>query len=330
MSLLKKALGSGVAFLLLLFVSTQADDFGNGNNIDSVGGRRLNTYQDTFLPREVVRTGLRMSMMIYRLEPGVDVSTGNRFRGHNVRLFAENSEGTEVMVLENLETGLVYVVFRGSEEGDDWWTNLDVGLDSCLFEGAPNNALVHSGFQDALYDEGIVYDVENVVTAIVGTDGEVFITGHSLGAAMAMMMSAYLANKYPNMMVTMASFAGPRTGNGGFKDWVEDMPNLALWRWTNDDDPVVRIPTNLQGFKHAGHTFHIGRQEDSIVYYRHTGSEVYAPAPSNWYYGVNVFDHYASEYGKVIFKDKEKYWPTDFTTEYDCPWYNPLCWTTGQ
>ena len=77
---------------------------------------------------------------------------------------------------------------------------------------------VHRGFQSALFDQGVVGRVEETVLNLLEQNlQEVIVTGHSSGGANAHLTAAFLADKYPNMKVTMINFGSPRIGNDDFK-----------------------------------------------------------------------------------------------------------------
>jgi hypothetical protein len=88
---------------------------------------------------------------------------------------------TEAMVVTEVSSSTVIVVFAGSLELDDWQTNSKSSLDIAKFDGAPNDVRVHRGYQHALFSQGITSIIENKVLDLVGKKGKVILTGHSLG-----------------------------------------------------------------------------------------------------------------------------------------------------
>jgi hypothetical protein len=74
------------------------------------------------------------------------------------------------------------VVFRGSKDLDDYSVDMNIIKEKSRFTNAPSDVKLHKGFQDALFDQGVVQDIENMIlNKITGNDGEIFLTGHSLG-----------------------------------------------------------------------------------------------------------------------------------------------------
>uniref|UniRef100_A0A0D6QS52 Fungal lipase-type domain-containing protein n=1 Tax=Araucaria cunninghamii TaxID=56994 RepID=A0A0D6QS52_ARACU len=94
----------------------------------------------------------------------------------------------------------------------------------------------------------VVEELKRLVAKYKGEQLSITITGHSLGSALAM-LSAYdiaeLGLNCPegsNMIpVTVFSFAGPRVGNGAFKDRCEEL-GLKFLRIVNVHDGVPKVP----------------------------------------------------------------------------------------
>jgi predicted lipase len=72
-------------------------------------------------------------------------------------------------------------------------------------------------------------------------DYRVYVTGHSLGAALASLCGYELANDIEND-VTVVSFASPRVGNWKWKAAFEGRPNLHHYRVTTQRDVVTAFP----------------------------------------------------------------------------------------
>ena len=110
-------------------------------------------------------------------------------------------------------------------------------------------------------------------------------------------MGTYMADKYPDMKVTVVSFAGPRVGNQAYKDWSEAKSNLASWRYVYNRDAVPRLGPLTAGYVDSGHTLQITPSRPGFdgwkpvmkpaytsIYYRHTGNGgSYAGVPLTWY-----------------------------------------------
>lgn len=291
------------------------------------------SFADTFPDKSLVLDLMQLSKDIYSVdEEGVlpaDAISDPKFE----ELFWLEAEfSTEVMIVgsQDDQNFPPVVVFRGSEERDDWLVNANIVLDKSKFQNAPDLVEVHRGFQNALFDQDVVGVIEEKVLELVGESGQVIVTGHSLGGANAHICAVYLADKYPNMKVTMINFGAPRFGNGHFKSWTEEsLTNLSAWRYVYRADIVPRIIPDQFEFRHAGHLFAILRYS-SEAYYRQKGEGDYEGAPGNWYIGASVRHHRSRTYLE-FFKNKinsNDFWPTDFekVPTVQCPWWNPWCW----
>ena len=80
-------------------------------------------------------------------------------------------------------------------------------------------------------------------------DYEVFVTGHSLGAALATLCGFEFAHNI-DAKITVVSFASPRVGNQKFKEVFDAKENLKHYRVTNNRDLITAAPMIF--YKHVG------------------------------------------------------------------------------
>jgi len=130
------------------------------------------------------------------------------------------------------------VAFRGSEarlrKGDsdigyifaDWMANFDFAPEP--WEQGGN---VHRGFMGAL-DE-VWDDLEDHVANLQKNNRKIWMTGHSLGAALATLA----ADRYGNVQ-GLYTYGSPRVGDRNFK---EDF-NVNAYRFVNNSDIVTKVP----------------------------------------------------------------------------------------
>ncbi|EIE18845.1 alpha/beta-hydrolase [Coccomyxa subellipsoidea C-169] len=126
---------------------------------------------------------------------------------------------------------------------------------------------VHEGFNEAyqsvkprvldIFDE-IIGECVNSRSPAAGKSNDdrwrVYLTGHSMGGALATLCAYELAARdygnVPEPAVTMYSFGQPRVGNLPFSsDYDEVVPDS--WRVKNANDIVTRVPS-LLGYHHIG------------------------------------------------------------------------------
>jgi hypothetical protein len=197
-------------------------------------------------------------------------------------------------VVKDTTSKRIIVSFRGSAgflfSTRDWQTNLDacvVALETPALvkdkmEGIlKERVLVHRGFYNYLFDNEKTrengpqrYDkiVADIKAAINGEEGySVYITGHSLGGALATMLSFALAGadgpEYDAIPrpITCITFAAPFIGTKGTKIATEHMEKAGLLRSLRMCHPEDIVPTlpfvsmcRHQLMKHVGINVRIG------------------------------------------------------------------------
>ena len=136
----------------------------------------------------------------------------------------------------------VLVAFRGTESFPDWLTNLQAVKDPGPW------GKVHEGFQDSFLVSALV--IGKMIGEMRG-NREIWITGHSLGGALAVLLAATLAEN--SIDVTgLYTFAAPRVGDRAFaRELKRSLKGKAHWRVVNEGDLVPHLPSELR-FSHSG------------------------------------------------------------------------------
>ncbi len=133
----------------------------------------------------------------------------------------------------------IIVAFRGTESVGNALTDAETSLvHNPFFSG-----LVHSGFAGAVQ---AVYPTVRVLVSTVGSNLPVFVTGHSLGGAMATLVANRLASE-GFLVRAVYTFGSPRAGDRHFRDNYQ-LPNF---RFVNDNDLVPHLPLRWC-YKHVG------------------------------------------------------------------------------
>ena len=165
------------------------------------------------------------------------------------------------------------IAYRGTDEWKDWLDNIDIG------ERKGPDGTYHEGFYEAtedIWEE--MRDAVDGARARQKARGEpkrpVFITGHSLGGAMATVTAGKLVHEdFP--FTAVYTFGQPRAVDAKTaRDLNVEMKDR-YWRFCNDLDIVTRIPSRLAGFRHVG----------SVVYIDHDGR--IEPKLSRWQQFLN-------------------------------------------
>ena len=161
----------------------------------------------------------------------------------NARFFSDRA-GTQGFVAGNSE--LVLVSFRGTEPGElkDWMTDLQIRR-----VPGKGGGHVHRGFKAAL--EAVASDMAAAVRRLRDRGQPVFVTGHSLGAALATL--AVAASETEGIEIAgLYTFGSPRVGNKVFAKRFTAKHGRRAFRVVNNNDTVTRVPPRSAGYKHVG------------------------------------------------------------------------------
>jgi hypothetical protein len=161
---------------------------------------------------------------------------------------------------------LIVLSFRGTRSPENWRTNFDVSLMHPVPDSwrtklhaklvRPKDAdiglRIHQGFYDAFLrlsdgKKGIKDKIDELKSK---TEGRVpiYITGHSLGGALAQIATAVLAS---DQIAACYTFGSPRVGNYVFDAWVKP----PSYRLINYADIVPQVPFALPPlfpYRHSG------------------------------------------------------------------------------
>jgi triacylglycerol lipase len=154
-------------------------------------------------------------------------------------------ESTQAFV--SADHGSIIVCFRGTEPDrpEDWIA--DLGFD--LVDG-PMGGRVHAGFYDAL---SMVWDsIDRQVCQLQAErPRRLWVTGHSLGAALATLAVArWRDNDLP--VAGLYTFGQPRTGDRTFARNFDFAFRPHAFRIVNHLDIVTRTPPRSLGYRHLG------------------------------------------------------------------------------
>ncbi|MEL6678623.1 MAG: lipase family protein [Pseudomonadota bacterium] len=155
---------------------------------------------------------------------------------------------TQAAVIANSD--VIFVVFRGTASSTDWLNDLQHGLMALPFTegGLPpgplppiNGPHVHVGFWRALdtrYD-----DIRARVLTRRTQNQRIFVTGHSLGGALAI-LCAYRLNRDPFLAVQgVYTFGSPRVGDPAFRDAYGSTLGNRTHRWIYNQEFAAALPT---------------------------------------------------------------------------------------
>lgn len=200
-----------------------------------------------------------------------NVISGEFLEGHaNFAFVARLDSGAGPGPLEN---GCVISV-RGSEDFANWIKNIEITVDSMsdVCDGCKAEHGFHSVWHEI--DDEIIQDLSELGCG-PGED-PIFITGHSLGAAVATVATLELHSKGFDVRAAYF-FESPRVGNKAFAEYFDSQFNgQDVWRITHNADPVPSVPDGF-GYHHTGQEVFFDKHGDYHLCTSYSDCEQYKP-----------------------------------------------------
>ncbi|MCD2453457.1 lipase family protein [Methylicorpusculum oleiharenae] len=152
---------------------------------------------------------------------------------------------TQAFIAYN-DTAIV-LSFRGTTNIQDWMLNSDLLLASVR----AGTGKVHSGFLRALC---LVWDdILQVIADVQNNAQPLWISGHSLGGALATLAAARFSLELDKPVRGIYTFGQPRVGDREFARVFNAELKQIFFRIVNNSDIVTRIPTRVpMGYSHVG------------------------------------------------------------------------------
>ena len=200
----------------------------------------------------------------------------------------------------------VVVAWRGTVTKEEWLEDMDGALMVPDQNGTavdsnfhPNDVSDHVGIERGfwtLYASGensareqVTEEIRRIIS-VYGSDPlyelSITITGHSLGAALALVSAYDVASLGLNSSVPISviSFAGPRVGNAAFKRKLHDELKVNVLRVVNARDVVPKVPGSLLALTDDDYDEHVGGGEPT--WYEMLDILLHAAHPSYIHVGV--------------------------------------------
>ena len=137
------------------------------------------------------------------------------------------------------------LAFRGTEITKV--KDITMDLDAKLIRGLGGK--VHEGFSHAL--NYVWDDIWNTLKA-ERKSRVLWVTGHSLGGALATLAVARLRQQKRQSVNGLYTFGSPRVGNKSFADKFDQDFKRYTFRFVNDNDAVPHVPPEDMNFSHIG------------------------------------------------------------------------------
>ncbi len=206
-------------------------------------------YEDAFGDHRNAQTLAKASELAYLAEDLGKAEFASQL-GLDARLISVGN--TQAYVCQNADH--IVVAFRGTEspatlEGlKDWLLSdavnlliLPTGRLGTDFAAAGVGARFHQGFIDALNDIWLPLS-SAVGDELKRADRPLWITGHSLGGALAVLSSWLFQRKFVNVHQAY-TFGGPMIGNVEASKAFDRELAGKIYRYVNGPDPVPKLPT---------------------------------------------------------------------------------------
>lgn len=189
--------------------------------------------------------------------------------------YSDHETDLQVGIYIDNDNKKIIASFRGTTSIED--KKIDLDIEQTKYDG---KITVHSGFNDQLFKSDVYQGFHNKFVDIIGSHSySIFITGHSLGAALASLYGFHLANSL-DRMINIISFASPKVGNYYWKSAFDSNENIKNIRVLVSTDPIPLTP---------------------ICNYYHVGNVLYLSTGKFLYY---IGDHSTDVYNKLIKKKK--------------------------
>ncbi|XP_027337900.1 phospholipase A1-Ibeta2, chloroplastic [Abrus precatorius] len=182
----------------------------------------------------------------------------------------------------------IVISLRGTATCLEWAENMRaqlIDMPEGTNEEGEGKAKVECGFM-SLYRtrgthvpsmaESVIEEVKRLMEVYKGETLSITITGHSLGAALALLVADDVSSCSPEVPpVAVFSFGGPRVGNKAFGDKITAQ-NVKVLRIVNSQDVITRVPGMFvsEELERKLRNSKVGGVLDMLDEYSHTGTEL--------------------------------------------------------
>lgn len=168
-----------------------------------------------------------------------------KLKGGGFNLIGEfNNPETDTQAFLVTNGEYAVLAFRGTEVTK----KMDIKTDAKAFKASVYEGRIHRGFAEAY--KSIEIQVLKAVKSKKIEDLPLYITGHSLGAAIATVATQYLERDEDlrNQIAACYTFGSPRVGN---REFDRDLKS-SVYRVVNTTDIVTVVPLLAMGYLHVG------------------------------------------------------------------------------
>lgn len=181
-------------------------------------------------------------------------------------------------VFRSLDDPSHYIyAFRGTASGLDVLDDLGAEMkDFVAFDQSisiPKDVKVEAGFDDVYRSaknktpsmQMQLFELVDQLNASENPIKSLWVTGHSLGAALCQLFSLDLALSRPEITSLNINYASPRVGNAEFVDFFERSSAKNTLRVQNTHDKVPCVPPTLLGYRHTSRALLIAFYKEGLM-----------------------------------------------------------------
>lgn len=155
--------------------------------------------------------------------------------------FSSDRTGTQAFLVIKDDRSYAVLAFRGTEQ-----TWRDIQTDIRARRIRTPKGKIHLGFKDAF--SSVEEEIKTRLEPL--SDIPLYITGHSLGGALATVATQILEwdSRFADQIAACYTFGSPRVGNDEYDSSIKSM----FYRVVNTTDVVTIVPLLMMGFVHVG------------------------------------------------------------------------------
>ena len=180
----------------------------------------------------------------------------------DVHLSVIDDPQTDIQCSIRQKNNTLCISFRGTDSLKDFITDIQFWKKKIPYDNHNSKIRVHSGFIDCYKKQQIRDCIHFCITENIK---KIQLTGHSYGAALAVLCAVDLQYHFPKKDYEVFLFGCPRVGNRAFVSSYNKRIFKTL-RFENGNDLVTKIPFCLFGYRHVGTKIHIGRKRIAGIY----------------------------------------------------------------
>ena len=166
--------------------------------------------------------------------------------------FNDPANDTQALLVKNTRNNYAVLAFRGTEVSK----KRDIANDAKVLKVPDFSGKVklHRGFKQA-FEDNVQGKIETSLTE-KAKDMPLYVTGHSLGAALATVAVRHLEKKkiFKDQIAACYTFGSPRVGNKALDEALKS----PIYRVVNTTDIVTMVPS--VGYRHVGDERFLDRQ----------------------------------------------------------------------